>query len=127
MNIMIDVMIMRDHVIDIHHRDNDHPCQIIVVEMILVEVPKSEWFVFIQDLHKIGGGLVNIQGQGVDHLIYIERKEVQMGKEKNIKTIMKNSGRILLFYFTYAYKQSYQNITLIANNHENILTNVCLE
>ena len=95
---MIDVMIMRDHVIDIHHRDNDHPYRIIVVAMILVEVPKSEWFVFIPDHHKTGGGLVNIQGQGVDHLIYIERKEVQMAKEKNIKTIMKNSGRILLFF-----------------------------
>jgi len=88
---MIDVMIMRDHVIDIRHHDNVHPCQIIVVEMILVEVPKSEWFVFIPDHHKTGGGLVNIQGQGVDHLIYIERKEVQMVKEKNIKTITKNS------------------------------------
>ena len=100
---MIDVMIMKDHVIDIHHRDNDHPCQIIVVAMILVEVPKSEWFVFIRDHHKTGGGLVNIQGQGVDHLIYIERKEVQMANGKNIKTIMKNSERILLIDFSRSY------------------------
>ena len=89
------MIIMRDHVTDIHLHDNDHPCQIIVVAMILVEVPKSEWFVFIQDHHKIGGGLVNIQGQEVDHLIYIERREVRMVKEKNTKIITKNSGRIL--------------------------------
>ena len=96
---MTGVMIVRDHVIDIPLHDNDHPCQIIVVAMTLVEVPKSGWFVFIQDHHKTGGGLVNIRGQEVDHLIYIERKEVQMVKGKNTKTITKNSGRILFRNF----------------------------
>lgn len=96
MSIMIDVMIMKDRVIDIHLHDKDHLCPTIVVAMILVEVPKSEWFVFIRDHHKIGGGLVNIQGREVDRLIYIGRNEVQTVNEKNIKTITKNSGRILI-------------------------------